>query len=61
MIIRRDVIAALRDPLVDLAAGAKPIIRRVASREVTVDTDDEGTIADVDTPDDYLRLTSRKG
>jgi molybdenum cofactor cytidylyltransferase len=61
MIIRRDVIAALRDPLVDLAAGAKPIIRRAAAWEVPVATDDEGTIADVDTPDDYVRFTRRKG
>ncbi len=57
MIIGRDVIAALREPGLDVAAGARPVVRRFADRAVTVDTDDEGVIADVDTPDDYARLT----
>ncbi|HEX7087525.1 MAG TPA: nucleotidyltransferase family protein [Vicinamibacterales bacterium] len=50
------VIDALLAPGLDLQAGAKPVVRRFASRSISLDTDDEGTIRDVDTPDDYEGL-----
>jgi molybdenum cofactor cytidylyltransferase len=43
----------------DPAAGAKPIVRAHVSVEGNVEVDDEGAFADVDTPEDYRRLSSR--
>lgn len=47
--------ALLADDL-DPGAGAKPVIRRFAGQGVSMPTDDEGTLSDVDTPEDYERL-----
>ncbi|HEY8535636.1 MAG TPA: nucleotidyltransferase family protein [Vicinamibacterales bacterium] len=59
VIFGADVIEALRAPDVDQQAGAAPIVRRYASRGISVPTDDEGTIRDVDTPEDYDELFRR--
>jgi CTP:molybdopterin cytidylyltransferase MocA len=40
----------------DPAFGAKPVVRAHAHEERTVPIDDDGSFADVDTPDDYERL-----
>lgn len=53
VIFGAEVIEALLAPGLDPQAGAKPIVRLFASRGVSVDTDDEGTVRDVDTPADY--------
>jgi molybdenum cofactor cytidylyltransferase len=50
------VVGALLAADLDLDAGAKPVIRRFAGRSVSMPTDDEGTLSDVDTPEDYERL-----
>jgi molybdenum cofactor cytidylyltransferase len=42
-----------------LAAGAKPVVHAHADELVNVPVDDEGCIADVDTPADYERLVAR--
>ena len=41
----------------DPATGAKPIVRAHVSVEGSVEVDDEGAFADVDTPEDYERLS----
>ncbi len=56
VILGAEVIEALRAPGLDLQAGAKPVVRRFAARGLSVATGDEGTIRDVDTPDDYEGL-----
>jgi molybdenum cofactor cytidylyltransferase len=40
----------------DPTQGAKPVVRAHASEELTVPVEDDGSFADVDTPDDYERL-----
>ena len=42
----------------DPATGAKPIVRAHVSVAGNVEVDDEGAFADVDTPEDYRRLSS---
>jgi molybdenum cofactor cytidylyltransferase len=41
----------------DGTEGAKPVMLRHRSRTVLVETRETGTVQDVDTPDDYRRLT----
>jgi len=41
----------------DLSAGAQPIVRAFADRAIDVDVDDPGVLVDIDTPEDYRRLT----
>jgi molybdenum cofactor cytidylyltransferase len=41
----------------DPAAGAKPIVRSYASRAGDIPIDDEGAFLDIDTPEDYERVT----
>jgi molybdenum cofactor cytidylyltransferase len=42
----------------DAATGAKPVVRRNASSDGEIDTDDEGAFADIDTPAEYARMTA---
>lgn len=50
-----ELIAALGSA--DPRTGAKPVVRLFLDRAVDVPVDDEGAFADVDTPEDYARLT----
>ena len=49
------LLASLR--AADLAEGAKPVVRAFAARGVDIGVDDRGVLVDVDTPEDYRRLT----
>jgi CTP:molybdopterin cytidylyltransferase MocA len=40
--------------------GAKSVVRQHAARGVTVRVEDEGAFEDIDTPEDYERVFSRK-
>jgi molybdenum cofactor cytidylyltransferase len=53
VVFGREVFDALRAAPVE--AGARAVVRACGARVVDVDTDDEGTCLDVDTPDDYAR------
>jgi molybdenum cofactor cytidylyltransferase len=41
----------------DAAVGARAVVREHAADEVSVPVDDEGACRDIDTPDDYARLS----
>ncbi len=43
----------------DLATGARAVIARHAADAVDVPVDDEGALADIDTPEDYRSLIGR--
>jgi CTP:molybdopterin cytidylyltransferase MocA len=58
VLIDRSLFASLRAG--DPAAGAKPIVRAHVSAAGDVTVDDEGAFTDIDTPDDYARLTGRR-
>jgi molybdenum cofactor cytidylyltransferase len=55
VLIDRSVFAALR--VADPGAGAKPVVRAHASPAGDIPIDDEGAFTDVDTPEEYTRLT----
>jgi molybdenum cofactor cytidylyltransferase len=57
VLVDRKLFDALR--AADPATGAKPVVRAHVSAEGNVDVDDEGAFADVDTPEDYERLSTR--
>lgn len=54
VIFNRRLFAELRNA--DPSTGAKPIVRAHADEEVTVETLDDGSFTDVDTPEDYERF-----
>ena len=54
VIFGADAIAALLET--DVAAGAKPVIRRFAAREAPLAVSDDGVLIDVDTAAEYDRL-----
>ena len=56
MIFDRAVLAALRAAPVDL--GAKTVVRAHEHDLLNVPVDDEGCLVDVDTREDYRKLTS---
>ena len=58
VIWRRDVLPLLEGA--DATQGAKTVMRALAAAGavVDVDVDDEGVFRDIDTPDDYARLTN---
>ena len=53
VVFGREVFDALR--VAPVEAGARAVVRACGSRVVDVDTDDEGTCLDVDTPEEYER------
>jgi molybdenum cofactor cytidylyltransferase len=57
VLIDRSLFHLLRSA--DPAAGIKPVVRAHASRSGDMEIDDEGSFIDVDTPEDYLRVTAR--
>ena len=57
VIFNRSIFGELRRA--DPSKGAKPVVHAHAAEEVNVDVDDEGAFIDIDTPDDYDRLTGR--
>ena len=57
VIFNRSIFGELRRA--DPSRGAKPVVHAHAAEEVNVDVDDEGAFIDIDTPDDYDRLTGR--
>jgi len=57
VIFNRSIFGELRRA--DPSQGAKPVVHAHAAEEVNVDVDDEGAFIDIDTPDDYDRLTGR--
>jgi molybdenum cofactor cytidylyltransferase len=44
----------------DRAIGARSVVRAHADRLLNVEVDDPGVLRDVDTPEDYARLTERE-
>lgn len=44
----------------DPAEGAKEVVRAYAAEQLNVEVDDEGAFIDIDTPEDYRRLTNLK-
>ena len=40
-------------------SGAKPLLRKFAKRTVEVETNDEGILLDIDTPEDYAQCVKR--
>ena len=55
VVFARSTFAGLRAaPLDD---GARAVVRSIGPAVLDVETDDEGVVTDVDTPDDYARLT----
>ena len=40
-------------------SGAKPLLRKFAERTVEVETNDEGILLDIDTPEDYAKCVKR--
>jgi molybdenum cofactor cytidylyltransferase len=57
VIFDRELLDELRRAPID--AGAKAVVRAHEREIVNVSVDDEGCLADVDTPDDYRRLEGR--
>ena len=57
LLIDRSLFGELRAG--DPSAGAKPIVRTHASSAGDLPIDDEGAFTDIDTADDYLRVTNR--
>ena len=57
LLIDRSLFAELR--AVDATAGAKPVVRAHASDAGDVPIDDEGAFTDIDTAEDYARVTGR--
>lgn len=55
VIFARSTFASLRAAPLD--AGARAVVRSLGSAVLDVETDDEGVVVDVDTPEDYARLT----
>jgi molybdenum cofactor cytidylyltransferase len=55
IVVAGPVIAALADA--DLQTGAKPVVHAFAAQALDVVVDDPGTLDDVDTPEDYARLS----
>jgi CTP:molybdopterin cytidylyltransferase MocA len=44
----------------DAAHGVKPIVRAFASAPGDVTVEDEGAFVDIDTPDEYARVTAEE-
>jgi CTP:molybdopterin cytidylyltransferase MocA len=59
MLIDRRVIEDLLQASDVAPEGARPVIRRYASAAVELAIEDDGAFLDVDTPEDYERLTRR--
>jgi len=57
VVFGREVFDALRSAPVE--AGARAVVRACGDRVVDVETDDEGTCIDVDTPEQYARALAR--
>lgn len=57
VVFGQEVFDALRAAPLD--AGARVVVRGLGDRVVDVDTDDEGTCLDLDTPEDYERIKQR--
>ena len=57
LLIDRSLFAELR--AADATAGAKPVVRAHASEAGDVPVDDEGAFTDIDTAEDYARVTGR--
>ena len=57
LLIDRALFAELR--AADATAGAKPVVRAHASEAGDVPVDDEGAFTDIDTAEDYARVTGR--
>lgn len=55
IVVGGPVIAALADA--DPQTGAKPVVHAFAAQALDVMVDDPGTLDDVDTPEDYARLS----
>ena len=55
MVVGGPVIAALAQA--DPQTGAKPVVHAFADQALDVPADDPGTLDDVDTPEDYARLS----
>lgn len=56
VVFGREAFDALKAPAPD---GAKAVLRRFADRQRWVDVDDEGSVIDIDTPEEYARAVSR--
>lgn len=55
VIFARSMFARLR--AAPLAEGARAVVRPLGPAVLDLETDDEGVVTDVDTPEDYARLT----
>lgn len=59
VVFARSTFAGLRAAPLD--QGARAVVRSLGSAVLDVETDDEGVVVDVDTPEDYARLVGRRG